>query len=174
MLRTAGDPVSVIPAVRRAVAAVDPDRPLAELATMERAAGGERAAARQPGAGDRRVRADRRAARGAGHLRCRGLCGGAAHARDRHPHRARRPQTREIVALVSRRALVFVSAGLAFGLAVALAATRLLESQLWGVSPTDPATFAGTVVLLALVAAAACFVPTRRAVRLNPTVALRE
>jgi ABC-type antimicrobial peptide transport system permease subunit len=81
---------------------------------------------------------------------------------------------REIVALVSRRALVFVSTGLALGLAAALAVTRLLESQLWDVSPTDPTTLGGAIFMLVLVAAAACFVPTRRAVTLNPTTALRE
>ena len=173
ILRTAGDPVSMIPAVRRAVAAVDPDHPMAQLATMD-----ERLQSNVPEL-DSLVLVIVAFALTAALLAALGIYSVVAYAaagrtREIGIRIALGARTREIVALVSRRALVFVSAGLAFGLAVALAATRLLESQLWGVSPTDPATFAGTVVLLALVAAAACFVPTRRAVRLNPTVALRE
>ena len=173
ILRTAGDPVSVIPAVRRAVAAVDPDHPMAGLATMD-----ERLESNVPQL-DSLVLVIVAFALTAALLAALGIYSVVAYAAARRTREigiriALGARTREIVALVSRRALVFVSAGLAFGLAVALAATGLLESQLWGVSRTDPATFAGTVVLLALVAAAACFVPTRRAVMLNPTVALRE
>jgi ABC-type antimicrobial peptide transport system permease subunit len=79
----------------------------------------------------------------------------------------------EVVALVGKRALILLSIGLCVGLAVALMLTRLLQSQLWNVAPTDPATFAGVSLLLIVVALAAAFLPIRRAAGVNPTVALR-
>jgi len=72
-----------------------------------------------------------------------------------------------------RRAAVLIAAGVALGLAGALSLTRLLASQLNGVSPTDPPTFASVSLLLAIVAMGACFIPTRRASAVDPTVALR-
>jgi putative ABC transport system permease protein len=64
--------------------------------------------------------------------------------------------------------------GLAIGLAGALALTRLMKSLLFGVSASDPLTFGSIALLLALVALLACWVPGRRATRVNPIVALRQ
>jgi putative ABC transport system permease protein len=63
--------------------------------------------------------------------------------------------------------------GITFGIAGALVLTRLMASLLFEVKPTDPATFAGVAILLALVALAACCIPARRAMRVDPMVALR-
>jgi putative ABC transport system permease protein len=64
--------------------------------------------------------------------------------------------------------------GLAIGLAAAFALTRYIRILLYEIEPTDPATFAGVVVLLMLVAGAACFVPASRATRVDPAVVLRD
>jgi ABC-type antimicrobial peptide transport system permease subunit len=82
--------------------------------------------------------------------------------------------SREIIQSVGRQAVALIATGLVFGLAGSLAVTRLIASQLWGVTPTDPATFAGVTLLLVLVALMACFIPARRAMRVDPTVALRS
>ena len=81
---------------------------------------------------------------------------------------------REIVTLVGRRALACVAAGLIAGLASALALTRLIAARLWGVTPTDPVTFAGVSILLVAIALAACVLPARRALSVDPTLALRN
>jgi predicted permease len=78
-----------------------------------------------------------------------------------------------IFRLVITRGMQFVLAGLALGIAGALAATRLIASLLFGVTANDPATFAAIAILLALVAFAACWIPARRAMRVDPMIALR-
>jgi len=79
-----------------------------------------------------------------------------------------------IVALVLRQGLRLVLIGLPLGLAAALAAVRLLSSYLYGVSATDAATFSAIAALLAGVALVACYVPARRAMRVDPVRALRQ
>ncbi|HEX2165381.1 MAG TPA: ABC transporter permease [Thermoanaerobaculia bacterium] len=79
----------------------------------------------------------------------------------------------EVLGMVLRRALLVAGAGLLAGALVALAATRVMASQLFGVSATDPWTFAAVLVLLAASAAAASLVPARRAASIDPMLALR-
>jgi putative ABC transport system permease protein len=80
---------------------------------------------------------------------------------------------REVLGLVVRQALILIAIGLGLGLAGSFALTRVIQSSLYGVTATDPATFGGVSLLLTLVALFACLVPTRRAVWVDPTVALR-
>jgi predicted permease len=82
--------------------------------------------------------------------------------------------TRDVMKLVLGDALVLTLAGLALGLAGAYAATRFLASQLYGVTATDPLTFAAVTLVLAVVAMMAGYVPARRASRVDPVVALRH
>ncbi len=79
----------------------------------------------------------------------------------------------EIYRLVLADALRLSAAGVGIGLVAAFPAARLLRSQLYGVSPSDPLTYAGIVVLLVGVAIAATLLPARRAARVDPMVALR-
>jgi putative ABC transport system permease protein len=80
---------------------------------------------------------------------------------------------RDVLKLVMWNALTLIGAGVAVGLGGSLALTRLISTRLWGVTATDPATFASVAILLALVAVLATLIPARRAVRVDPTVALR-
>lgn len=82
-------------------------------------------------------------------------------------------QSRDIFGLVSREGMLRVGFGLLTGLLVSLAITRLLSSQLFAVSAFDPLTFGSVSLLLAGVALLACYVPARRATRVDPLVALR-
>ena len=81
-------------------------------------------------------------------------------------------QRRDILQLVMGRGSKLAFVGVAFGLLAALALTRLLKSELFGVTATDPVTFVCVSILLIVVALAACYVPTHRAMRVDPMVAL--
>ncbi len=79
----------------------------------------------------------------------------------------------DVLKLVIGQGMKLVLVGVALGLVASVALTRTIKSLLFGVSATDPATFAAIAVLLALVALLACFIPARRATRVNPLTALR-
>lgn len=82
-------------------------------------------------------------------------------------------QPRHVLALVMGRGARLAGTGVAIGAAVALSLTSLISSFLFGVAPTDPVTFLGVTVFLFVVALLACYIPTRRAMRVDPMVALR-
>jgi len=82
-------------------------------------------------------------------------------------------QANDILGMVLRQGMILALMGVGLGLAVAWLVTRLIERLLYQVSPTDPLTFAGIAVLLTLLALLACFLPARRATRVDPLVALR-
>jgi putative ABC transport system permease protein len=79
----------------------------------------------------------------------------------------------DILSLILRQGMLMTMAGIAIGIIGALAISRVLASELFGIKPTDPLTFAGVALLLAGVALAACYLPARRATRVDPMVALR-
>jgi predicted permease len=83
-------------------------------------------------------------------------------------------QTGDVLRLIIGRGLRLASAGVALGLLAALAAMRLLAKLVYGVSPTDALTFAIIAVMLLLVALVACWIPARRATKVDPMIALRS
>ena len=82
-------------------------------------------------------------------------------------------EEKEVFSLLLRQSVVLVAFGIALGVATSAALTRFLASMLFDVRPTDPATFVSVVVLLVGVAALACWIPARRAMRVDPLAALR-
>jgi macrolide transport system ATP-binding/permease protein len=82
-------------------------------------------------------------------------------------------QSADVVRLVLRQGLRLVIIGVAIGLLISAAATRVLSAALFGISPTDPLTFGVSTLLLGLVALLACWIPARRATKVDPLVALR-
>ncbi len=80
----------------------------------------------------------------------------------------------DVVRMVLRMGLKLVAAGSIIGLAASLATTRLLASQLWSTSPNDPLTFVAVITAIVAIGILACLIPARRAVRVEPMVALRH
>lgn len=81
---------------------------------------------------------------------------------------------RDVIRLIVRQGIVLALIGIAIGLAASLALMRLMSSLLFGVSPTDPATFSVISLLLLFIASLACYIPARRATKVDPMVALRS
>jgi len=107
-----------------------------------------------------------------------GIYGAMAYAANQRTHEigirtALGAQRRDVLRLVMRDGARIALFGIASGIAGALALTHLMASLLFEVKPTDPATFAGVAILLAFVVLAACYIPARRAMRVDPMVALR-
>ena len=107
-----------------------------------------------------------------------GLYGVVAHGVTERTHEigvrmALGAERRHVLALVVRQGLSMAVLGTVVGLAAALALSRSIESLLFRVAPTDPATFAAVIVMLLSVATIACYVPAWRAARVDPTQALR-
>jgi putative ABC transport system permease protein len=82
-------------------------------------------------------------------------------------------QSRNILRMILRQGLGLAIAGAAVGLVCALIVSHLMAGLLYGVRPTDPLTFSGVAILLIGVALLACYIPARRAMRVDPMVALR-
>jgi putative ABC transport system permease protein len=173
MIRPTGDPLAIAPAARKAIAEIDPTRPLVDVTTT--------ASHLRAGTGRFRsfvwlVTAFAAVALLLAAIGTYGVMAYTVEQRRREIgiRRALGAGQREIVAMVGRRAVAFVAIGLAGGLAGALALTRLIESQLWSVTPTDPMTYVAVSILLVAIAAIACVIPARRALSVDPTIALRN
>ena len=82
-------------------------------------------------------------------------------------------ERRAVLKMVLREGMLLTMVGIGLGLALGAALTRLISSQLYNLSPTDPATFTTVSLFLTLVALAASYIPARRAMRVDPIVALR-
>jgi len=82
-------------------------------------------------------------------------------------------QWRDVLKLILRSGMTLVVVGLTIGLAGALALTRLMSTLLFEVSPTDPITFGAVALCIIIAALLACYVPARRATKVDPLIALR-
>ncbi|MEN6576588.1 MAG: ABC transporter permease [Phycisphaerales bacterium] len=171
-IRTALPPLSLVPAVRKAVAAINPNVPLSDVTTqkmvLDKSISQETMFAMLVGA----------LAGLAVLLTCIGLYGlmacNVARRTSEIGIRMALGATRTDVAWpILREVILLVSVGLAIGLPVALALTRFIESQLYGVAPADPITFVAGGGMLMMVALLSAWVPARRAARIDPMVALR-
>jgi putative ABC transport system permease protein len=171
-VRTAGDPAAFAPVLRQAIHDIDPGLPIFNAATLDSIVA-DATAQNRTTAG--LLGAFSLVALG---LAALGLYGVISYSVSRRTHEigvrmALGAQRRDILRLVVGQGLRLTLAGLVVGLVAAVGSTRFLSSLLFGVSPTDPYTFAGISLLLAGVAALACYLPARRASGVDPMIALR-
>ncbi|MGB6877562.1 MAG: ABC transporter permease [Candidatus Acidiferrales bacterium] len=172
LLRTAGDPLSFVPAVRAKIANIDPNEPIYEAKTLARLNWEELIGIS--------FIATMMAVLGliALVLASSGVYGVMAHSVTERTHEigirlALGAEPRQVLQWIAGRGIRLAAIGLAIGIALAFALARLLASLVFGVSATDPLIFAGVPAALAIVAIAACYLPARRAMKVDPMVALR-
>jgi len=173
VLRTEGDPTAVMSSVRRAVAEIDSREVVYNVQTMNEVVSNSFAARRLSmmllGVFAALALA----------LACVGIYGVISYLVGQRTHEigvrmALGAQRRDVLRLVIGHGTRMALIGVAIGIAAALGLTRLMANQLFGVSAHDPLTFAGVGMLLVIVAVAACYVPARRAMRVDPMIALRH
>jgi putative ABC transport system permease protein len=172
VLRTKADPTVIASAVRQAVWSVDKDQPVSNVRSMDQvfaaAISTERFQALMLGL----------FAALALVLACVGLYGVISYSVVQRTHEigvrmALGAQSVDVLRLVIRQGMFLTFTGLAIGIVAGTFVTRVLTDMLFGVTPRDPLTFVGVPVLLLVVAFLACFIPARRATRIDPLVALR-
>jgi predicted permease len=171
-LRTAADPQAILPAIREVVAQVNTNLPLFDVKTESEQI-------------DRSLFQERLIARLAGFfgllalvLACVGLYGLLSYEVSRRTREigirmALGARRENVLKLVLQQGIVLAVVGAALGIGVALGVTRYLTSMLYDIHANDPLTMIAVVVLLTVVALAACYIPARRAMRVDPMVALR-
>ncbi|HZS07512.1 MAG TPA: ABC transporter permease [Blastocatellia bacterium] len=172
VVRTGGDPASLGEAVRRALQEVNRDAPVFRMQTMNQLLDSSTA--------QQRFNAILMTLFAAVALLMAaiGLYGVISYSVTQRTHEigirmalgARAP---DVLRMVVRQGMVLSLTGVTLGLVASFALTRLLSTLLFGVSTTDPLTFAGAALVLAAIALLACFIPARRATKVDPMVALR-
>jgi putative ABC transport system permease protein len=172
LIRTAGGPTAVVPALRAVVRELDRDQPLARVAPLDDLVSDQTAA--------RRFNTWLLGAFGAAAmtLTAIGLYGVLAYlvALRRHEMAVRLAiggTPSHVVGLVARHVIWVVGTGMSLGLAGALTAARSLRGLLFGIEPWDPLSQGVTIALLCAVAVAAAWIPTRRAMKVDPAFVLR-
>jgi putative ABC transport system permease protein len=173
LARTSGDPQSLVPALRLAIASVDSGLPMFHVRTMRDQVATTLAEQRFLG------RLLLVVALLATVLSAAGVYGLASFATQRTTQEfgirmALGAQRSNVLWMVLRRSMVLGLSGTTIGIAVALALTRLITKLLYGVSPTDPFTFALVGALMLTVTLLACYLPARRATQVDPLVVLRN
>ncbi|HEV2834734.1 MAG TPA: ABC transporter permease, partial [Pyrinomonadaceae bacterium] len=171
-IRTTGETSSLVGSVRQIVREVDPDQPISNIATMSEVLGVE--------AGQRRTGMIMLVAFAglALLLASLGIYGVLAYFVTQHTNEigvrmALGANRRNILTLVLKKGMGLTLLGVAIGVAASFALTRLMSSLLFGVKASDPLTFVTVPLLLAIVALVACWIPARRAAKVDPMVALR-
>jgi predicted permease len=173
VVRTQGAPLASLAAVRAEVAALDKNLPIYDVKTMRQHLGLALLPARLAG-GVLGVFGLVALA-----LAAAGIYGVMAYSVSQRTREigiriALGANARDVLRLVARQGMTLVTVGMAIGLAAALALTQLLKSLLFGVSATDPLTFTVIALMLTFVALLACWIPARRATKVDPMVALRR
>jgi predicted permease len=171
-IRTSGDTSNLVGAVRQIVHDVDPDQPISNIATMSEVLGVE--------AAQRRMGMIMLAAFAglALLLASLGIYGVLAYFVTQHTNEigvrmAVGASPFNILGLVLKKGMGLTLLGVGLGLAASFALTRLMSSLLFGVKAADPVTFVAVPLVLAAVALVACLIPARRAMKVDPMIALR-
>jgi putative ABC transport system permease protein len=172
VVRTRGDAASVAAQVREAVWAVDKDQPVSNIRTMNQVLAAAISRERF------QMLLLSLFAALALVLACVGLYGVISYAVAQRTHEigvrmALGAQPRDVLALVVRQGMALTFAGLLLGIVGGLAVTRVMSDLLFGVTTTDAVTFMSVAGLLVVVAFLACYVPARRATKVDPLIALR-
>ncbi|MGH9774451.1 MAG: ABC transporter permease [Candidatus Acidiferrales bacterium] len=171
-IRTASEPLAAVPAIRSAIWSVDPDLPINDVTTIDAAIAETHAAPRF-----RTTLLATFAGLGVV-LALVGIYGvlsyfAAQRTREIGIRMALGAEPGDVLRMIVGQGMKMVMAGIVLGVLGSLALTRLLTDLLYEVRPTDPLTYVGVSVLLVGVALAACWLPARRAMRVDPMVALR-
>jgi putative ABC transport system permease protein len=172
LIRSASDPSAMVGAARGAMQSVDSEQPIYGIRMMEELVAGALAPARFT------LLLLLIFAGAAAALALVGIYGVMSHAVVQRTHEigvrmALGARAGDVLRLVIRQGVKLAVMGVASGLGMALLLTRLMRELLFGVSATDPLTFALIALLLILVASLACYIPARRATKVDPLVALR-
>ena len=172
-VRTSGDPAAIVPVLRKELLDLNKDLPIVKAATLFEHMGTALLPARMAGF---LFSVFGLIALALATLGTYGVVAYAVTQRTREigVRIALGARHGEILGFILRGGAGLAVTGVAIGLAVSLVVTRFLSTFLYGISPTDPVTFAGISILLMLIALAACYIPARRAGGIDPMVALRH